>query len=120
MAMIACWECGKEISESAQACPHCGAPKKEASTQVEQAVAPAPVETPAPQKSGLGFFSWFFIIVFGLFAIFMAIGAASSNSSSDKRSRINEECDKMMADAAPGDEKRRTRAICDQMKANAR
>ncbi len=30
MAMIACMECGKEISDQAQACPSCGAPNKSA------------------------------------------------------------------------------------------
>ena len=28
MALIACWECGGEVSDSAAACPHCGAPAK--------------------------------------------------------------------------------------------
>ena len=28
MALIACHECGKEISDQAEACPHCGAPVK--------------------------------------------------------------------------------------------
>ena len=28
MALIKCYECGKEISDKAPACPHCGAPKK--------------------------------------------------------------------------------------------
>ena len=30
MALIKCYECGKEISDAAPACPSCGAPKKEA------------------------------------------------------------------------------------------
>jgi phage regulator Rha-like protein len=29
MALINCYECGKEISDKAQACPHCGAPVEE-------------------------------------------------------------------------------------------
>ena len=28
MALIPCHECGKEISDQAEACPHCGAPVK--------------------------------------------------------------------------------------------
>lgn len=28
MAMISCYECGKEISSDAPACPHCGAPRR--------------------------------------------------------------------------------------------
>ena len=30
MALIKCYECSKEISDKAPACPHCGAPKQEA------------------------------------------------------------------------------------------
>ena len=30
MALITCHECGKEISDQAAACPHCGAPEDEA------------------------------------------------------------------------------------------
>ena len=29
MALIDCYECGREISNKAVACPHCGAPKDE-------------------------------------------------------------------------------------------
>lgn len=32
MALIACRECGKEISDQAPACPHCGAPVAKAAT----------------------------------------------------------------------------------------
>jgi uncharacterized membrane protein YvbJ len=124
MAIIACWECGKEISDSAQACPHCGAPKKEALKQETQEVAAAPVEPEVPQKSGLGFFSWFFIIVIGLFVIFMAIGAASSNSSNsasyDKLQRAEAMCEKMIADSALGDERRNIRANCDALMSRIR
>ena len=28
MALIKCWECGKQISDTAAACPSCGAAKK--------------------------------------------------------------------------------------------
>lgn len=28
MALISCRECNKKVSSDAQACPHCGAPKK--------------------------------------------------------------------------------------------
>lgn len=29
MALITCYECGKQLSDTAAACPSCGAPKKE-------------------------------------------------------------------------------------------
>jgi hypothetical protein len=36
MALIKCYECEKEISDKAPACPHCGAPKEEQPSQVEE------------------------------------------------------------------------------------
>lgn len=33
MALIACEECGKQISDKATACPHCGAPTRVTDTQ---------------------------------------------------------------------------------------
>ena len=37
MALIPCYECEKEISDKAPACPHCGAPKEEQPPQIEEA-----------------------------------------------------------------------------------
>jgi hypothetical protein len=37
MALIKCYECEKEISDKAAACPHCGAPKEEQPPQIEEA-----------------------------------------------------------------------------------
>ena len=37
MALIKCYECEKEISDQAPACPHCGAPKEEQPPQIEEA-----------------------------------------------------------------------------------
>ena len=28
MALIRCWECDEEVSDRAESCPHCGAPRK--------------------------------------------------------------------------------------------
>ena len=33
MALIPCYECEREISDKAPACPHCGAPKEERSPE---------------------------------------------------------------------------------------
>jgi len=38
MALIKCYECEKEISDKAPACPHCGAPKHQQEASVEQPV----------------------------------------------------------------------------------
>ena len=67
MALIKCPECGKEISNQAQACPHCGHPV--------QATVPTPPIPPQPapapkKKKGLGCLApiliIFFLFVFGL------------------------------------------------------
>ena len=36
MALIPCYECEKEISDKALACPHCGAPKEEQPSELEE------------------------------------------------------------------------------------
>ena len=36
MPLIFCYECSKEISDKAPACPHCGAPAKIRSDHVEE------------------------------------------------------------------------------------
>ena len=36
MALIQCYECEKEISDKAPACPHCGAPKEEQPPQTRE------------------------------------------------------------------------------------
>jgi hypothetical protein len=51
MALIKCYECEKEISDQAPACPHCGAPKEEQPPQIEEAEIPegvAVVDEPEP------------------------------------------------------------------------
>ena len=42
MALVACTECGKEISDKAASCPHCGAP------------AAMPAQPPAAQPASFG------------------------------------------------------------------
>ena len=37
MALVFCRECGKQISDSASSCPHCGAPQQENKSVLEQA-----------------------------------------------------------------------------------
>lgn len=36
MALISCPECGKEISDKALACPHCGNPMNQPTQQIQQ------------------------------------------------------------------------------------
>lgn len=64
MALIACGECGKQISDKAASCPHCGAPSA-AKTE------PLPLEEPrAARKRRL----WLWIPL-GLLAAFLVYAA---------------------------------------------
>ena len=36
MVLVPCYECEKEISAKASVCPHCGAPKEEQSSELEE------------------------------------------------------------------------------------
>ena len=36
MALVKCYECEKEISDKAPACPHCGAPKEGRPSELEE------------------------------------------------------------------------------------
>lgn len=60
MALIHCKECGKDVSEKAKSCPHCG--------------------SPVPQKTGAGGKAVLFI--FGVLLFFLIIGLASDGGSS--------------------------------------
>lgn len=41
MALISCKECGKEISDSAATCPHCGVALKEQKVVIEESQSPS-------------------------------------------------------------------------------
>jgi hypothetical protein len=62
---------------------------------------------------------WIVGVVVGLFLFVALLGSCTSPSQRaayDKADRINEACDKMMADAALGAERRNVRQACDNMK----
>ena len=70
MALISCTECGKQISDKASACPHCGAPVT------------APNEAAAePVKKGPKLWLW---VPLGLVAAFLAVGIVNGNSPEGK------------------------------------
>ena len=74
MALIACKECNKQISDTAPACPHCG---YKAPTVAAEIVAPT-------QDSGMGFGTLMMLVLgfFILLIIVMAgLGSAGNNSS---------------------------------------
>lgn len=53
MALIQCYECKKEISDQAPACPNCGAPIAKNGKQ----------STPSPTKAKTHPFTWFVLVV---------------------------------------------------------
>lgn len=95
MALIECHECGGKISDTAAACPHCGAPLRHASGDVdfnaiaaggrEEQTGPTSAAPVAKRKSRAGF--WLGIL--GVFIVLGIIGRAvstGSGSSSSSRS----------------------------------
>lgn len=73
MALVSCLECGKEISDKAAACPHCGAPQAGGMAQQTLSVVG---ET---KKKG-GVWKWVLGIPVALFVVVMVIGATVGNT----------------------------------------
>ena len=67
MALIACRECGKEISDQAPACPHCGAPASAAQLAVQ------PVKKPPTAPVWLQ-------VVIGLFGAYLIVSCATGGN----------------------------------------
>ncbi|MCY1298664.1 hypothetical protein D9M68_623270 [compost metagenome] len=61
MALIDCYECGKQISSVAKACPNCGAPSRDQSEQRAEAIAN---QRPALEKKKVGFWLVLGIVFF--------------------------------------------------------
>lgn len=114
MALIVCKECNGNVSDAAAACPHCGAP-------VSPVVA-LPAAVPVEVKKSGSVWPWIFGVPGGLFFLFVLIGLAGGfdpkpgGGYSSKAQAIERECDKMMANSALGDERRRTQQVCDMMR----
>lgn len=72
MALVSCSECGKEISDKATSCPHCGAPKTgNAATQASSV---------QPQAKKGGLWKWVIGIPIALFAFVMIVGSNLANT----------------------------------------
>ena len=70
MALIKCYECSREISDKAPACPHCGAPKEEQPPQIEEAEileSVAVVDEPEPVATKDERFNQYVTLVVGAF-----------------------------------------------------
>lgn len=82
MALIACWECGKEISDSAAVCPHCGAAAKAA-----PGAAPAPSVQAAETPSKGGWLKWVLGVPAALLAAFLLFGALQPDNPEKTQAR---------------------------------
>lgn len=89
MALVKCWECSKEISDSAANCPHCGAAQRGG-------------EPSSKPKTG-GWWKWAIGVPVGGFVLVMAIGAMNSNPEKTQARRAYEAC---LADVASADRAR--------------
>lgn len=74
MAIVFCQECRKEISDKAQACPHCGAPLALAAEK------PIPVVVVTEGKKGGRVWMWILGVPAALFIVVMVIGATVGNT----------------------------------------
>lgn len=72
MALIKCPECGKEISDKAASCPHCGCPVSHPQTQVEKTVIQDNLPNTKPKKKGHGCLISFVVILLIFCAMFSA------------------------------------------------
>lgn len=106
MALVKCWECSKEISDSAANCPHCGAAQHRG-------------EVSSKPKSG-GWWKWAIGLPVGGFALLMVIGAMNSNPEKTQARRAYETC---MAESASADRARSSTSsfvasTCERMRAD--
>jgi len=81
MPLIACPDCGKQISDQAPACPHCGYPI----SQKQHAIAKSPPETATkPQSQALALGCLFILLLagVGIFALFFGVTRSTTPSVS--------------------------------------
>lgn len=73
MALIACPECTREISDKAATCPHCGNPMRPIASP-----APPPITTPIPAPKGEGCFLQTLNLGCAIVLIFIVIAVIGS------------------------------------------
>ena len=86
MALIVCKECGKEFSNRATACPHCGCPND----NLEKASPPA--ATSAPEKPKKGGCSQGCLVLVGLFFVLAVVGGVISSYEDSERNQKLKGC----------------------------
>lgn len=84
MGLINCVDCGKEVSESAEACPNCGNPIKQAISQQQTPPQPEQKYTPAPPKKKKRGCLTVVLIVVGIFILICIIAALGGNDKQEQ------------------------------------
>lgn len=98
MALINCHECQKEMSDTALACPNCGAKKK---------------------RTGLPRWAWLLIVPGGLIALMMIIGSNISPEMGQfyaREKKAEEVCEKMKLGADNGSQRLLAERMCEDLK----
>lgn len=89
MAMIYCNECGKEISDKADKCPHCGCPVSAQNIgNQNNSSAPVVVSNAIPEKKGSCLKT--ILIVFGVLVVIGIIGSLAGGKETEKESGTGE------------------------------
>lgn len=104
MTMIACRECGKQISDTAPACVGCGAP-------LLATDAPPPQPPPAA-KQGMGWFTKLLLWGGGALVAILVIGSMQPETA---RSRARLTCDNVTRQAYTAREKAMAEEVCAEL-----
>lgn len=86
MALIPCGECGREVSDKAAACPHCGAPVSSG-----ESVQNRRVEESQPRKTSR--WKWVVGVPVGTFILLMIIGSCADTPEARERQSSREAID---------------------------
>lgn len=95
MALVSCRECGREISDQALSCPHCGAP-------LRATVSPAPAPPPAsPTRWGFGLVSGGCLAIIAIPILIIILIGVCSGIFSDSNEGSGQQGAHVPAEPAP-------------------
>lgn len=128
MALIACSECQKEVSDKAAACPHCGAPivAKSRARGSYYADTPAPASGPhVVERRGSGLWKWLLGVPVGALVLLFLIGSCVGSTPegrerSNKRAAIDQCWKEQARKSNAPDMARLIAEACEKMEADAR
>lgn len=118
MALIACRECSKQISDQAAACPHCGMPQTPATQSIQEA---QPLQAP---KKEVSIWVWVIVVPAVCLAVAAATGACTPSADSEAKAHARRAIDLCWSEQArksitPG-EARFIAGACEKMERDFR